>query len=63
MAIITHAEIVGVMQEAADKRGMTLEQFFASGQGDKHAARLIHNLRAHFGNVLFDEELDEILSR
>lgn len=51
------------MREAADKRNMTLEQFFASGQGDKHAARLIHNLRAHFGNVLFDEELDEILDR
>lgn len=61
MTIITYEEIVGVMQQAADKRGMTLDQFFASGQGDVHAARLIHNLRAHFGNALFDEELDDIL--
>lgn len=63
MTIITYEEIVGVMQQAADRRGMTLEQFFASGRGDVHAARLIRNLRAHFGNALFDEELDDILDR
>ena len=63
MTIITYEEVVGVMQQAADRRSMTLEQFFASGQGDVHAVRLNRNLRAHFGNALFEEKLDDILDR